>query len=161
MIKKVTSVLFFVIIACSVYGQNLDESEAYFYLAEHNTHRQIVGVPDVRWSDTLALEAQQQADIVAQNMYSTEIDNYYGVNLYRSTKEPTAKEVVSHWASEQKYFHGDTITEKNLRIFGHYSQIIWKQTVSIGCAMAKTPGGTYIVVCLYNPKGNIIGQKAY
>ena len=46
--------------------------------------------------------------------------------------------------------------------YGHFTQMVWKTTTEIGCAVGKRkdiPG--YIVVCRYNPPGNVIGQKPY
>ena len=40
---------------------------------------------------------------------------------------------------------------------GHYSQMIWRNTTRIGCAMA---GGGFLV-CRYAPPGNFTGQKAF
>ncbi len=159
--KKIYSSVIFLVVVFCLNAQNFDDAQKYYFVTEHNTHREIVGSPDLIWSDTLMLEAQEQADLIAQNPYSVKADDYYGVNIYRSANEPSAKEVISFWVAEQRYFHGEEMTEKNLLNFGHYTQVIWKQTVSVGCAISKTQGGTYILVCLYNPKGNIIGQKAY
>ncbi len=68
---------------------------------------------------------------------------------------------MDFWAAEQRYYHGEIISQENLKYFGHYTQIVWSQTTTIGCALAQTAGGTYILVCLYSPAGNSIGQKPY
>lgn len=145
----------------SVFAQGLDAGQKHNFVEEHNVHRKIVGSPPIRWSDTLELAAQKQVNLIVANPNSADIDDYYGVNLYRSVKEPTAADVLANWVKQQKYYHGEEITEKNKFIYGQYTQVIWTQTVSIGCAMAQTQGGMYIVVCFYNPKGNIINQKPF
>jgi hypothetical protein len=41
---------------------------------------------------------------------------------------------------------------------GHYTQIIWRKTQRLGCAIAKTRRDE-ILLCRYFPAGNIFGQK--
>ncbi len=38
---------------------------------------------------------------------------------------------------------------------GHYSQIVWRSTTALGCAMASSASFDY-VVCRYGPAGNVI-----
>jgi len=45
-------------------------------------------------------------------------------------------------------------------VVGHYTQMIWKNTSQIGCALARTNSWD-ILVCRYSPKGNMIGEKPY
>lgn len=52
--------------------------------------------------------------------------------------------------------------DSNLCKCGHYTQMIWRATREIGCAVAKRkdiPG--YIALCRYSPSGNTIGEKPY
>ena len=143
----------------SMFSQGFDETEKYNYLNEHNIHRKIVGSPPLQWSETLEIEAQKQANLIAANFYSADINDKYGVNIYRSATEPVSKDVLYFWVQEQKYYHGKPLTQKSLMTVGHYTQVIWSQTTYIGCAISQTVGGVYVVVCFYDPKGNTIGQK--
>ena len=44
-------------------------------------------------------------------------------------------------------------------ITGHFTQVVWKKTQSLGIAKAKSPkSGKIIVVANYEPAGNWIGQ---
>lgn len=143
----------------SSFSQSFDDSVKFSYLDEHNIHRRIVGVSPLKWSDDLEVAALKQANLIASNFNSADINQEYGVNVYRSAKKPVANDVLKFWVQEQRYYHGEIISEKNLKICSHYTQIIWSQTISVGCAMAQTIGGVYVVVCFYSPKGNTIGQK--
>jgi len=140
---------------------DFDMGEKVVLLNRHNFYRQITNVNDFYWGDTLAQFAQQEALNIAQNPYSADLNTGYGINIYRSSTKPDVKEVVDYWAKEQRYYHGQILTDDNIMQFGHYTQIIWANSVAVGCAMAQTQGGTYILVCLYSPKGNSIGQKPY
>lgn len=128
-------------------------------LSEHNFYRHVVGANDLIWSEVLEQKAENYATDIAQNPNFYSKDTSYGVNMYRSIETPNPVLVVKSWANEQRYYYGQEITQTNLFVFQHYTQIIWKQTVSLGCAMAKTKGKLYIVVCLYNPRGNLVGMK--
>jgi len=156
---KFSIIIIFVLFFHYAFSQRFENSEKYYYLVEHNTHRNIIGTKDLRWSDTLEAAALKQAEQIAQKPISADIEKFYGVNIFKSTELPTAKEVIASWITEQRYYHGEAITEQNLRVFGSYTQVIWSQTVSVGCAMSQTKGGLYIIVCLYYPKGNAIGEK--
>lgn len=144
----------------SLLSQNVfSADEKKMMLSEHNFYRNVVGSNNLQWSDDLEFKAVDIVNQIVNNPIFYSRDMAYGINIYRSVEKPNPVDIVGKWADEQKYYAGDTITRKNLMIFQHYTQIIWKQTVSIGCAMDKTKGGTYIVVCVYFPKGNSIGQK--
>ena len=46
---------------------------------------------------------------------------------------------------------------------GHYTQVVWRSSVRIGCAIVDCPNVTFhsTVLCDYSPGGNIQGQKPY
>jgi Cysteine-rich secretory protein family/FG-GAP-like repeat len=80
---------------------------------------------------------------------------------------PTAQDVVTGWASEaQDYgYAGNTCAAGE--VCGHYTQIVWRSTTAIGCAMqyctVNSPFGAtfpnwYITVCDYSPPGNFPTQ---
>jgi uncharacterized protein YkwD len=138
---------------------SFEDGEKVMLLTEHNTKRKIMGAKKIFWSDTLEMYANITAQNIAEKPFNYEIENSYGCNIYRCSYKPTAKEIVNYWSKEQRYYLGGEVTEDGLKLYSHYTQIIWKQTASVGCAISQTEGGTYIIVCLYNPKGNILGQK--
>ena len=39
---------------------------------------------------------------------------------------------------------------------GHFTQMVWRQTRSLGCAKGKCPGQS-LWVCQYDPPGNMMG----
>jgi hypothetical protein len=51
----------------------------------------------------------------------------------------------------------------NITAAGHYTQVVWRASVRIGCAIVNCPALTYheSVLCDYAPGGNITNQKPY
>ncbi len=43
---------------------------------------------------------------------------------------------------------------------GHYTQIVWRGTTTLGCAVARS-SFREVWVCEYSPAGNIVGQRPY
>ena len=41
---------------------------------------------------------------------------------------------------------------------GHFTQVVWKDTKKLGCAISNCPGQGDIYVCHYDPAGNYAGQ---
>ncbi|MBK8795086.1 MAG: hypothetical protein IPM07_01125 [Anaerolineales bacterium] len=72
----------------------------------------------------------------------------------------TPADVVGLWRSEEKDYHGEQIDSSNYKVFGHFTQMIWKDTKELGGGKAAGTSGVYWV-CRYRSAGNIIGQKPY
>jgi len=45
-------------------------------------------------------------------------------------------------------------------VVGHYTQMIWRNTTEVGCAVAERDD-RQILVCRYSPPGNVRGEMAY
>jgi len=147
-------------------------------LDAHNSVRDAVGVSsDLEWDETIAKDAQSYADELAlsgawehdpknSNGYA---NGPYGENLYTSTEKVTLEFATGAWADEKQYYTygeiGDASTCVSGEMCGHYTQIIWKDTSKVGCAMSKYRTGDfknwYLIVCKYKTPGNYAGQKPY
>lgn len=143
-------------------GSNYTQTEANEMVERHNYHRALVGVNHVKWSNEVAEYAQKWANHLANSSCDLEHSTAgkYGENLfwgYGQVYTPTY--VADAWASEKKDWKGGKITMRNYARAGHYTQMIWHSTTEIGCGKATCANGSEIVVCSYNPPGNVIGQK--
>ena len=77
--------------------------------------------------------------------------------------------VVSAWAGEVKDYDYASNTCASGKVCGHYTQLVWRDTLRVGCAHSVCttnspfPGQTNwdFWVCDYEPPGNFIGQKPY
>ena len=140
--------------------------------AAHNKWRSQVGVPALRWSDKLARSSQQWADHLAENNCRMQhsMSSDYGENLYwagpitnsdgsAAVQAFTAQKVVDSWGSESKYY--DYEDNSCHSVCGHYTQVVWKSTTEVGCAVAVCGNKGQIWVCQYTPSGNMAGQRPY
>jgi hypothetical protein len=59
--------------------------------------------------------------------------------------------------------HGDDVsTSGQWEDVGHYTQVIWRDTTQVGCALVTVASGEdEILVCRYLDGGNVTGQMTY
>jgi pathogenesis-related protein 1 len=85
---------------------------------------------------------------------------YVGENIFGSTGSATPAGAVSNWMAEASQYDYNT---SPIGTAGHYTQVVWRASVRIGCAIVDCPNVTFhdTVLCDYAPGGNIDGQKPY
>lgn len=129
-------------------------------------------LPEVTWDPALAKIAQDYAQICKwghNNHRSDTYPEYVGENIYASYgMTTTPADAVESWADEAQYYDYDTNTCQEGEMCGHYTQIVWRESVKIGCAQVKCPTLTGLgwrnadyIVCNYAPGGNYMGEKPY
>jgi pathogenesis-related protein 1 len=140
-------------------------------LAAHNQWRAQTGVPALVWSDKLTGIAQSWVSRLAASSCSFEHSGSreYGENLYVGSavishqgnvqKKIKPEEVVESWASEGSYYN--YADNSCASVCGHYTQLVWRDTKEVGCAMAVCADKTQIWMCSYYPAGNMLGKKPY
>lgn len=144
----------------SATGEVTSSSLAREMVTSHNAVRARVGIAPLRWSDTLASFAQQWANhLIQSGLFAHSQNPKYGENLYEiSGGAATPATVVNTWAEEVlDYDYG---TNNCRAVCGHYTQVVWRDTSEVGCAVART-GAREVWVCEYNPPGNWVGRKPY
>ena len=85
---------------------------------------------------------------------------YVGENIYGSSgRTVTPEAAMMLWMAEASCYD----YANNTGNAGHYTQVVWRASVRIGCAIVDCPALTYhnTVICDYAPGGNISGQKPY
>jgi len=85
---------------------------------------------------------------------------YVGENIYASSGTASASGAVDAWASEKANFTYPTTCSG---VCGHYTQIVWRTSLHVGCALHDCSGLQYpsTIVCNYGPGGNYTGQAPY
>jgi len=129
-------------------------------LAAHNDVRASVGVPALRWSDSLSATAQKWADhLLSTGQFEHSHAPNLGENLFEIRGAPaSSKQVVDSWASEARNY--DYQSNRCRGVCGHYTQIVWRDTKEVGCAVAAR-GEREVWVCNYTPPGNYVGQRPW
>lgn len=139
-------------------------------LEGHNRARAAVGVPPLVWDDTLAAHARAYADTLAATGTFRHADQPQGPgregeNLFMGTRYSYSfKEMVDLWVAERRFYNGKAVPDssRNGR-FGdvaHYTQIVWRGSTRVGCALAANAANDYLV-CRYAPAGNVVGSRPY
>ncbi len=129
-------------------------------LAAHNAVRARLQLPPLRWSNDIAAYAQQWANYLeAHHEFQHRKQSTYGENLFMiSGATTTPALVVKDWASEAKDY--DYRSNSCRGVCGHYTQIIWRDTAEVGCAVSSA-SKRETWVCNYGPPGNIVGERPY
>jgi pathogenesis-related protein 1 len=136
-------------------------------LAAHATERARVGVPALTWSPRLATLAREWAQhLCARARHGRAVLEHrrsprVGENLFwqGGGDPPSITTAVQSWADERRFFDVRTGACRG-GMCGHYTQLVWRNTTSVGCASASC-GANHFWVCDYDPPGNWIGQHPY
>lgn len=71
------------------------------------------------------------------------------------------EDMIGGWSGERRYFRSgffpDVSTSGNWSDVAHYTQMIWRSTTNVGCALHQGRSDDYLV-CRYSPPGNVTGQ---
>lgn len=135
-------------------------------LAAHNRYRAEVEVSALQWSDILTNSSQQWAnELAASGTFQHSDVQGVGENIWMGSSGGfSVTQMVDRWGAEQQFFtpgvFPDVSTTGNWNDVGHYTQIVWRNTTEVGCALASGNGKDYFV-CQYSPQGNFQGQAVY
>ncbi len=138
-------------------------------LVAHNLERDQVGVQPMRWNAALAADAQQWADHLAQTgRFEHAPENRQapeGENLWAGTRGYFSPEaMVDAWVREKRYFKPGTFPDNSttgrVEDVGHFTQVAWRDSRQVGCAVAAS-GREDILVCRYSQAGNYIGEQPF
>ena len=79
--------------------------------------------------------------------------SYIGENLFAAGGPATAQQAVDAWGSEKQNF---TYPNGCADTCGHYTQVVWRTSVNLGCANVTCSGLSFpgTLLCMYGPGGN-------
>ncbi|XP_054161623.1 uncharacterized protein LOC128959643 [Oppia nitens] len=136
----------------------------------HNHYRYKHRTQYLTVSQKLVEYAQSRAiDMAKTNDFNHIDSNPYGENLFkRSSSSGTREQMVALdcnwpvklWYDEIDLYDFDRGKQKpgTKGTSGHFTQVVWKRTGTIGCAKSfSDKTHTMYVICQYDPPGNVIG----
>ncbi len=135
----------------------------------HNAERNRLKLPALKWNIHLEREAERWAHELSRKGRIEHADkktrNGTGENLWMGTAGIWPIEtMVGLFIDERKHYrHGnfpDISRTGKWADVAHYTQIVWRDTQEVGCAVV-TARGNDVLVCRYWPAGNVWGRKAY
>lgn len=135
-------------------------------LGAQNRARAAYGSVPLLWNNALAADALAYARTLArENRFAHDPQRgakvRQGENLWMGTRGAfDYATMAAGWVDERKDFKPgrfpDISRTGNWSVVGHYTQIIWPGTTSVGCAVAGNASDDYLV-CRYLPAGNVVG----
>jgi uncharacterized protein YkwD len=137
----------------------LSDSDKIQFIEEHQKWRAEVKSEPLMWSVNIQKKAEDYALQLAKLGRLKHSNSSLGENLYWFSGQTfSPSDATDSWGAEKSlYKPGTKISNTNYHDFGHYTQMIWHKTTELGCGVAQSQHGTF-VVCQYNPPGNFIGE---
>lgn len=136
-------------------------------LYSHNMERVRVRSAPLRWDPGLAAAAASYGPQLARlgRLEHSPRGSRPGQreNLWRGTRGAFSPEqMVGAWIAERSMFHPGVFPNVSRtgdwEDVAHYTQLIWKGTTHVGCAVY--PGGSWdYLICRYSPPGNRDGSS--
>ncbi|KAG0254795.1 hypothetical protein DFQ27_006613 [Actinomortierella ambigua] len=129
-------------------------------LTQHNNARAMYGAEPLTWSDALYPATLRWAN--SCRFRHSQSDGQYGENLYAGGgPSVTFAQGMNAWMGESsRYNYANPVFSGAT---GRFTQVVWKSTTQVACAMADCRAGTIFnmaskyTVCRYSPPGNYQG----
>ncbi|KAM3291379.1 basic form of pathogeneis-related protein 1 [Capsicum chacoense] len=131
------------------------------YLNAHNAARRQVGVGPMTWDNRLAAFAQNYANQRIGDCRMQHSGGPYGENLAAAFPQLNAAGAVKMWVNEKQWYNYNSNSCAPGKVCGHYTQVVWRNSVRLGCARVRCNNGWYFITCNYDPPGNWRGQRPY
>ncbi|HVL77903.1 MAG TPA: CAP family protein [Sphingomicrobium sp.] len=135
-------------------------------LRAHNVERAALRLPPLAWDPALAASASDWGRVLAASGTMRHANqSAQGENLWMGTRGAfTPEQMVGNWASEKRMFMAQPFPNVsrtgNWADVGHYTQIVWRGTTHVGCAIVSSSSRDFLV-CRYSPPGNVRGRPVY
>jgi hypothetical protein len=142
-------------------------------LAAHNRERASAGVPGLEWDSELAAGAAKWGRYLARSGgfdHSPEAlgetdGEPVGENLFMGTKGAYGPEaMIASWIEEKRNFRSGAFPDNSrtgsFEDVGHYTQLMWRATLQVSCAVVANAQDD-VLVCRYAEPGNVDGEEPF
>ncbi|XP_062106915.1 pathogenesis-related leaf protein 4-like [Humulus lupulus] len=155
---KISTMLFimFICLLGLCQAQNTQQD----FLNTHNTPRNQVGVSNIVWNITVANYALNYANARKGDCNLVHSNGPYGENLAKGSGSFSGTAAVNLWVAEKPNY----VYSSNSCVGGeclHYTQVVWSDSIQVGCARVQCTNSWWYVVCSYYPPGNYEGEYPY
>lgn len=137
-------------------------------LAAQNRERSLMGVAPMKWSPSLASDAQAWARYLARTgKFEHSPDDPaiepQGENLWAGSVDQYQPEsMIGLWVAEKRNFKTGVFPANSrtgrVESVSHYTQLVWSDTNQVGCALERGRTEDFLV-CRYAQAGNVIGER--
>ena len=137
-------------------------------VAVHNRERAAVGAPPLRWDPALANAAASYGPQLASlgRLIHSPRQSRPGQreNLAMDYSAHTSVDrLIGTWVAEKNDLQpGDfpfVSRTGNWKDVAHYTQMVWKTTTHVGCAIHSDGRQWSYLICRYSPPGNVDGRR--
>ncbi|XP_072951953.1 pathogenesis-related protein PR-1 type-like [Typha angustifolia] len=155
---------FYVIFLATILATTSAQNSPQDFLDPHNAARAEVNVGPLSWDDNVAAFAQdyanQRAGDCALQHSGTSL---YGENIYMGPAGAswTAANAVDLWVKEKQYYDYNSNSCVEGQMCEHYTQVVWANSLYLGCAAVTCDNGGTFITCNYSPPGNYKGERPY
>ncbi|KAJ9180988.1 hypothetical protein P3X46_009165 [Hevea brasiliensis] len=160
LIRKLSQAITICLIGLAMVHISHAQNSPQDYLNAHNAARARVGVGPIRWDNKVAAYAQNYANKRKGDCRLVHSVGPYGENLAWSSGDLTGSAAVKMWVDERPHYDYNS----NSCVGGecrHYTQVVWQNSVRLGCAKVSCNSGGTIISCNYDPPGNYVTQRPY
>ncbi|XP_060556365.1 cysteine-rich venom protein-like isoform X2 [Ruditapes philippinarum] len=151
-------------------GAGVSENEKKIIVDIHNTVRREVSPTAsnmmlMHWDDEIARTAQRWAEncvIDHDKGYKRYAFGRFSVgqNLAWGSWSMGWSKAIQLWADEKHDYSYATNNSPTRKAIGHYTQMVWATSITVGCGFAVCDT-THYYVCNYGPGGNSNGVRPY
>ena len=131
------------------------------FVNAHNAARAEVGVGPIRWNHTIAAYAQDYANKRIGDCDLIHSMGPYGECLAEGYAILSAVDAVNLWVNEKQYYDYESNSCIGTDECRHYTQVVWRDSMHLGCARVKCDNDWLFVICDYDPPGNDEDERPY
>ncbi|GKD81685.1 pathogenesis-related protein 1, partial [Tanacetum coccineum] len=119
------------------------------YTSSHTM--QLDGVGPMVWDERVASFAQNYANQRQADCQLVHSQNRPYGELIALGTALTGASAVNLWVGEKADYDYNSNTCAPGKTCGHYTQVVWRQSVQLGCARVQCNSGAWFVTCNYDP----------